>query len=228
MQKSIRKTHEFLNSSKHQSRLNNINIVKQSNLIRDNKLICSWCELMGASGMETLSLLEDEGLMTNNFIGIDTDFNLINNYKQQRPDLQWFSENIFDIIPKLNNIGVLNLDIYGNINNKRDYFNLGLIKNLIIKSVERFGEFILFYNKDLDGVVREKKNIGISLRQHTNKICEIFNGYLPNRILNSLSILPEKSEQEIDNGFIGQIGAYEIYKGKSKGHRMANLHLIFR
>jgi hypothetical protein len=60
MQKSIRETHEFFNSSKQQSRINNINIVKQSNLIKDNKLICSWCELMGASGMETLDLLNKD------------------------------------------------------------------------------------------------------------------------------------------------------------------------
>jgi hypothetical protein len=228
MQKSIRTTHEFFNSSKQQSRINNVNIVKQTNLVQENKLICSWCELMGASGMETLSLLENENLLKpNGFIGVDTDLSLITEFKAKRPDLNWFNNNIFDILVDLSDVGVLNLDTYGNINNDGDNFNLSLIKNLIINSIEKFGELVLFYNKDLDGVIREGKSIPNSMREHTNRICEIFNNYLPNRKLDPFNILPQNAEN-ISNDFVGQLGAYEIYRGKKKGHRMINLHLIFR
>ena len=229
MQKSIRTTHEFFNTSKQTSRQNNINIAKQSNLFQDEKLICSWCELMGSSGLETLSLLESNSLLLpNSFIGIDIDKSLIDDFSSKRPDLIWYNNNIFDIIPKLSNVGILNLDIYGNIDNNKDYFDLALLKPLIVNSINKFGEFILFYNKDLDGVVRERKKVGISLRQHTYKICEVFNGYLSNRKIDPLSVLPKDSENIIENGFTGQVGAYDIYRGKKNGHRMCNLHLIFR
>jgi hypothetical protein len=229
MQTSIRTTHEFFNSSKQISRQNNINIAKQSNLFQDEKLICSWCELMGSSGLETLSLLETNSLLLpNSFIGIDTDKSLIDNFSSKRPDLIWYNNNIFDIIPKLSNVGILNLDIYGNIDNDKDYFDLSLLKPLIANSINKFGEFILFYNKDLDGIIREKKDISISLRSHTKKICETFNGYLTNRIIDQFSILPKDYENNIENKFVGQLGAYEIYRGKKNGHRMCNLHLIFR
>ena len=228
MQKSIRTTHEFFNSSKQQSRINNINIVKQSNLIQKDKLICSWCEIMGASGIETLTLLENEKLLKpKGFIGIDTDSKIISEFKLKRPDLTWINNDVFDSLDYLEDIGILNLDTYGNINNQKDNFNLSLIKKIIINSVEKFGEFILFYNKDLDGVMREGKTIPYSLRNHTNIICEIFNNYLPNRSIDPLNILP-KGMENIPNNFVGQLGSYEIYKGKKRGHRMINLHLIFR
>lgn len=228
MQKSIRPSHEFFNVSKQSSRLNNINILKQTNLVQNNKLICSWVELMGASGLETLTALEEQSLLNpNSFIGIDLDSNLINQFKMQRPDLEWYNDNIFNILPKLNNVGVLNLDIYGNIDNDSDYMNLSLLKSLIVKSINKFGEFVLFYNKDLDGVQREQKQIAESLRSHTDKICETFSHYLPNRKLDSYNLLPKNAEY-IENKFVGKLGAYEIYKGKTKGHRMCNLHLIFR
>jgi len=61
----------------------------------------------------------------------------------------------------------------------------------------------------------------------TNKKRVGVNVYLPNRIINPLNILPKDMEY-ISNDFVGQLGAYEIYKGKKRGHRMINLHLIFR
>ena len=34
--------------------------------------------------------------------------------------------------------------------------------------------------------------------------------------------------EQIDCGFVGVIGAFEVYRGKARGHRMANLRLILR
>jgi hypothetical protein len=110
----------------------------------------------------------------------------------------------------------------------KDYRDLSLIKGLVQRSVDKFGEFILLYNKDLDGVLRQKQRPGEMLRRHSNKICELFEEYLPNRRFDPLVLLPQDAEKEIENGFTGILGAYEIYKGKSGGHRMANLRLIFR
>jgi hypothetical protein len=229
MNKSIRQTDGFFNDEKQLSRINNIKALEQTNLIQEGKLVCSWCELMGSSGMETLFLLEERSILkSGGFIGVDLDEKHIDDFKYERPDLQWYVSNIFDLIPMFDDVGVLNLDVYGNVGYDKDYRDLSLIKGLARKSIEKFGEFILFYNKDLDGTLRQNQRPEKMLRYHTNKICQSFNDYLPNRKFDPLTILPINSEQEIENGFIGAIGAYEIYKGKANGHRMANLRLIFR
>src|SRR5438552_2417587 len=41
------------------------------------------------------------------------------------------------------------------------------------------------------------------------------------RDLTSAMLLPEGSETAIDAGFIGVLGAFEIYRGSIRGHRMA-------
>ena len=44
----------------------------------------------------------------------------------------------------------------------------------------------------------------------------------------SAMLLPEGSEPAIDSGFVGVLGAFEIYRGSIRGHRMANLRVILR
>jgi hypothetical protein len=41
-------------------------------------------------------------------------------------------------------------------------------------------------------------------------------------------LLPEGSEKEINDGFVGVLGAFEVYRGSVRGHRMANLRVILR
>jgi hypothetical protein len=41
-------------------------------------------------------------------------------------------------------------------------------------------------------------------------------------------LLPEGSEKEIDGGFVGTQGAFEVYRGAHGGHRMANLRILLR
>ena len=53
-------------------------------------------------------------------------------------------------------------------------------------------------------------------------------GCLPRRELTSAMLLPEGNEMEIDSGFVGVVGAFEIYRGSARGHRMANLRVILR
>ena len=58
--------------------------------------------------------------------------------------------------------------------------------------------------------------------------CAALKGCSPRRDLTSDMLLPEGSEQKIDAGFIGTLGAFEIYRGATRGHRMANLRIILR
>jgi hypothetical protein len=59
-------------------------------------------------------------------------------------------------------------------------------------------------------------------------VCEALRGCLPRRELISAMLLPEHGEKEIDAGFVGVLGAFEVYRGSVGGHRMANLRVILR
>lgn len=50
-------------------------------------------------------------------------------------------------------------------------------------------------------------------------VCEALKGCLPRRELTSAMLLPEGCEQDIDAGFVGVLGAFEIYRGSMRGHR---------
>ena len=76
--------------------------------------------------------------------------------------------------------------------------------------------------------MRRRQERGPALRRHADMVCEALNGCLPRRELTSAMLLPEGSEEQIDAGFVGVLGAFEIYRGSERGHRMANLRIILR
>src|SRR5437660_1947473 len=54
------------------------------------RLRCDWCELMGATGLLTLALLERQGVLApGGFVGIDLDPARIDGFRQVRTGLTW-------------------------------------------------------------------------------------------------------------------------------------------
>jgi hypothetical protein len=76
--------------------------------------------------------------------------------------------------------------------------------------------------------VRRRQDRGQTLRRHAEMVCETLHGCLPRRELTAAMLLPDGSEEQIDAGFVGVLGAFEIYRGSVRGHRMANLRVILR
>jgi hypothetical protein len=103
-----------------------------------------------------------------------------------------------------------------------------LIRAVIVRGLEKFGEFALFWNQDLDSVVRRQNTPGQALRRHIEMVCKTLKGCLPRRELTPGMLLPAGSDERINAGFVGVLGAFEIYRGKARGHRMANLRLVLR
>jgi hypothetical protein len=77
-------------------------------------------------------------------------------------------------------------------------------------------------------VVRRRQERGLALLRHADMVCEALRGCLPRRELVSPMLLPEGGEKEINAGFVGVLGTFEIYRGSTGGHRMANLRIILR
>ena len=233
---SDRQLDAFDNPAKAACREGNLRVLREAAYLLwedgdRTRLRCDWCELMGATGLLTLDLLERAGaLAPGGFVGIDLDPARIDGFRQQRPDLKWLAGNLYELLDceELANVGILNLDEYGEVGNPDARVDFNLIRGLVKRGLEKFGEFALFWNQDLDAVVRRGKDRGQALRHHADMVCKALKGCLPRRDLTSDMLLPEGSEEQIDAGFVGTLGAFEIYRGATRGHRMANLRVILR
>src|SRR5947209_16792666 len=233
---SDRQPDVFDNSANMASRAGNLRALREAAfLLWDagdrTRLRCDWCELMGETGLLTLDLLEHEGVMApGGFVGVDLDPARIDGFRQRRPDMKWVAGNLYERLdaPEMANVGVLNLDEYGEVGNRSAEVDFPLIRGLVRRGLDTFGEFALFWNQDLDAVVRRRQERGQALRRHADMVCEALRGCLPRRELTSGMLLPEGSEEQIDSGFVGVLGAFEVYRGSVRGHRMANLRVILR
>jgi hypothetical protein len=233
---SDRQHDTFDNAAKMACREGNLRVLREAAYLlwedaERSRLRCYWCELMGATGLRTLELLESEGMLAaGSFVGVDLDAARIEEFRRQRPDLKWLAANLYERLDasELANVGVLNLDEYGEIGDPDTRGDFQLIRALVHRGIAKFGEFALFWNQDLDSVVRRRNNRGQALRRHVEMICTSLKGCLPRRELTPEMLLPVGGEERIDAGFVGVLGAFEIYRGKPRGHRMANLRLILR
>jgi hypothetical protein len=233
---SDRQHDAFDNAAKGQCRDGNLRVLREAaHLLWEDdsrsRLRCDWCELMGATGLLTLDMLEREAVLAvGGFVGVDLDAERIDGFRRTRPDLKWIGGNVYEHLhsAEMANVSILNLDEYGEIGNRSAETDFPLIHGLVRRGLERFGEFALFWNQDLDSVSRRRQNRGEALRRHADMVASVLQGCLPRRELTSAMLLPKGSEKEIDAGFVGVLGAFELYRGSARGHRMANLRVILR
>jgi hypothetical protein len=233
---SDRQSDAFDNPAKMACREGNLRVLREAAYLlwedgNRSRLRCDWCELMGETGWLTLELLERVGVLApGGFVGLDMKTAHIDGFRQRRPDLKGVAGNLYERLdaPELARVGVLNLDVYGEVGTPSAPVDFPLLRGLVQRGLETFGEFALFWNQDLDAVVRRRQERGLALRRHTEMVCDTLRDCLPRRELTSTMLLPEGSEQAIDGGFVGVLGAFEIYRGSVRGHRMANLRVILR
>lgn len=234
--RSDRQLDAFDNPAKMACREGNLRVLREAAFLlwedgNRTRLRCDWCELMGATGFLTLELLERESVLAaGGFVGIDLDSTRIDGFRQRRPDLKWVAGNLYERLeaPELAKVGILNLDEYGEVGNRSAQVDFDLLRGLVQRGLATFGEFALFWNQDLDAVVRRRQDRGQALRRHADMVCEALQGCLPRRALTAAMLLPEGSEAKIESGFVGVLGAFEMYRGSARGHRMANLRVILR
>ena len=233
---SDRQHDAFDNPAKMACREGNLRVLREAAFLlwedgNRTRLRCDWCELMGTTGLLTLEMLERErAIAPGGFVGIDLDAARIDGFRQQRPDLKWVAGNLYERLdaPELARVGILNLDEYGEVGNRSAEADFPLIRGLVQRGLDTFGEFALFWNQDLDAVVRRRQDRSQALRRHAEMVCQALRGCLPRRELVSEMLLPSGGEEKVDADFVGVVGAFEIYRGSIRGHRMANLRLILR
>src|SRR5258707_8872419 len=159
---SDRQHDAFDNPAKMACREGNLRVLREAAFLLwhdgdRTRLRCDWCELMGATGFLTLDLLDRQGVLApGGFVGIDLDPARIDDFRQRRPDLKWVAGNLYERLEtaELANVGILNLDEYGEVGNPDTMVDFALVRGLVQRGLAKFGEFALFWNQDLDSVVR--------------------------------------------------------------------------
>src|SRR5260370_15438892 len=100
MSLSDRQSDAFDNPAKMACREGNLRVLREAAFLLwhdgdRSRLRCDWCELMGATGLLTLDLLERQGVLApGGFVGIDLDPARIDGFRQGRPDLKWVAGNL--------------------------------------------------------------------------------------------------------------------------------------
>jgi hypothetical protein len=153
---SDRRHDAFDNPAKMACRAGNLRVLREAAFLlwedgARTRLRCDWCELMGQTGLLTLDLLEREGVLApGGFVGIDLDPARIDGFRQTRPDWKWVAGNLYERLdaPELANVGVLNLDEYGEVGNRSAQVDFDLIRGLVQRGLDAFGEFALFWNRN--------------------------------------------------------------------------------
>src|ERR1700680_1761638 len=120
---SDRQRDAFDNPAKALCRDGNLRVLREASHLlweddRRSRLRCDWCELMGATGLLTLDMLQREGVLAaGGFVGVHFDAARLDGFRRSRPDWKWIAGNLYEPLhaPEMANVGVLNLDEYGEI-----------------------------------------------------------------------------------------------------------------
>src|SRR6476646_10513072 len=136
---SDRQHDAFDNPAKMACRAGNLRVLREAACLLwesgdRTRLRCDWCELMGETGLLTLDLLERERVLPpGGFVGIDLNAVRIAGFRQTRPDLKWVTGNLYERLdaPELSNVGILNLDEYGEVGNHSAQVDFPLIRGLV-------------------------------------------------------------------------------------------------
>src|SRR5260370_26151077 len=147
----------FDNAAKMACRQGNLRVLKEAAYLlwedrERTRLRCDWCELMGATGILTLDLLEREGVLApGGFVGIDLDPARIDGFRQRRPDLKWLAGNLYERLDasELANVGILNLDVYGEGGNRSAPGHFPLLRALVQHRLDTFRQVAPFWYQAL-------------------------------------------------------------------------------
>lgn len=193
----------------------------------------AWLELMGATGWKTLDLLVNEGALGRSaFVGVDLDAARIAGYRARYPDARWLAGDVLDHVqrPELEDVSVVHFDGYEAAGGRRLEHVGEQLSPLLRRAVARFGAAVLLWNADLDATRRLGQPAARALRLHATTLAAVLQGAVgARRAFGAEGLLAAGAEHAVtDPAFVGLVGAFEVYRGKGGGHRMACLRAVLR
>ncbi|MCW8138438.1 MAG: hypothetical protein KIT58_05980 [Planctomycetota bacterium] len=193
----------------------------------------AWLELMGATGWRTLELLLGAGaLAAGSFVGVDLDVRRIADYRARYPEARWVAGDLLDLVlrPELEDVSVVHFDGYEAVASPRLEHVGEQLTLLLRRAVARFGAAALLWNADIDACRLHRIPAARSLRTHATTLATVLRAATgARRMVQPCALLPTDSERAVAApSFVGQVGAFQIYRGKPGGHRMACLSAVVR
>jgi hypothetical protein len=238
MEVSNRSSDAFENEGKRAYRARHLEVLRDQapELWTDEppgRLRGAWLELMGSTGWRTLELLTDAAVLSpSSFVGADLDHDRIDDYRRRYPDARWLAGDVLDHVesPELDDVSVIHFDGYeaaGSV--KFDHVGEQLAV-VLRRAVARHGAAALLVNSDLDATRLHGQQPSAALRRHATTLAAVLAGAgIARREVTPEMLLPAGAENVVgDRAFVGLLGAFEVYKGKSTGHRMASCRAILR
>lgn len=193
----------------------------------------AWLELMGSTGWRTLELLTEAAVISpSSFVGADLDRDRIDDYRRRYPDARWLAGDALDHVegPELQDVSVVHFDGYEAVGSTRLEHVGEQLGVVLWRGVVQYGAAALLWNSDLDATRLHGRSAPAALRDHAALLGTILSAAAgERRELASEHLLPRGAEAAVAaRGFVGLLGAFEIYKGKATGHRMACCRVILR
>lgn len=202
-----------------------------------NKMICSYMELMGTSGVISFEMMKKYFFHPNQFVALEQEPAVfMDNCVKKKNDgygFQLIYGDAYQIAPLLATeykppVGIFNFDgmqLVGTENWWRDH--KPALQAVVNKTIDVYGCCVLILNQSLDqpkGSIAERAE---RLRLNASKMFDCFGkwGVTSERLLGKRGYLADKC---LDYSFLGQAGAFEIYKSKDHTTRMATSRFIFR
>lgn len=193
----------------------------------------AWLELMGATGWRTLELLVGAGALSEeNFVGVDFDADRIDAYRTRYPRARWLAGDVLDLVnsSELEDVSVLHYDGYEAAGSARMAHVAEQLTTVLRRSVETFGAAAVVWNADLDACRLQGAQPAAALRAHARTLAALLTGVAgERRLFTQERLLPTGADTLVtDTRFVGAAGSFDIYRGKSTGHRMVCLRVVIR
>lgn len=193
----------------------------------------AWLELMGSTGWRTLELLTGTAVLSpSSFVGADLDHDRIDDYRRRYPDARWLAGDVLDHVesPELHDVSVIHFDGYEAAGSAK-FDHVGEQLGVVLRrAVARHGAAALLVNSDLDATRLHGLEPPAALRRQATTLAAVIAGAgIARREVTPETLLAPGAEKAVAaRGFVGLLGAFEIYRGKATGHRMACCRVILR
>lgn len=188
---------------------------------------------MGSSGWRTLHMLMEAGVLTpRSFVGADLDAERIAAYRLRYPEATWVAGDVLDHVERaeLADVSVLHFDGYEAVGSAR-VEHVGEQLGVVLRRAQvRHGAAVLLWNCDLDATRLHRQAAPAALRHHAESLAAILAAAAGDRReITPESLLPDGVEKAVAvPGFVGLVGSFEVYRGRSVGHRMACCRMVLR
>jgi hypothetical protein len=200
------------------------------------KLRGIYAEMTALSGHEMYLILKEHKALEKPYYFVGSDLN-VKVYVELREDkergkIPWtvaFGDIIQVVQQIIHNkdglpVAVLNMDGFDQVGGSKWWSETASpLVEIVEDSVRRLGSFMLILNKTLD--TRTKSDPLEALRTQTALLCKVFGKRWP---LSHSDIVTDIPPEVANRSFVGDVGAFQIYKSKGRQLRMATLRLAFQ